>query len=711
MPSTSTPSAEWLQDLSSRRHRGMVVFAGERNWGRARLADWLRLRPPPGALWVGDQPLAAIPAVDAAQARQELGGEYDLVIFDAHAGFDPDAFGSVSGCVRGGGVLVLLCPALQDWPEFADPQNRRIAVAPLAPEQVSGHYLARLARLLADSPEIFLARENGPVHAPLALSATVQADSPAADADCITADQQAAVEAILHVVSGQRRRPAILTSDRGRGKSAALGIAAARLMAAGRRHILVTAPRLDSLATLFDRACALLPGGRVRRGRIEYRGGLLEFRPPDSLAEAPQDADLLLVDEAAGIPLPLLEKLLRHYSRIAFATTVHGYEGTGRGFALRFGRLIDSHSRGHRDIHLRVPIRWADKDPLEAWVFRALLLNAEPQAPTDPAAPLRIEQLRQQDLAKSEADLRSIFGLLVLAHYRTRPFDLRQLLDGPNVEIHALRLGERIAAVALIAREGEFDQATAQEIAAGRRRPRGHLLPQALAAQLGIEAAPRLRCLRIMRIAVHPQWQGRGLGSALLATVLRRDVDLIGSSFAADRRLLRFWRKAGLRPARVSVRRSASSAAHSILMIRAVSEAGKEVEAQALKRLRANLPHQLADPLRDLEADLVPPLLQAAGPWPERPLDESDRQDLADFAAGRRGYEEVMDAVYRASLAGLSASEVHPLLAEAEAERLVRRVLQRKDWSECGNEGRAALLGRIRATIAKLQAADRNEIE
>lgn len=139
------------------------------------------------------------------------------MVFDAFAGFDPDAFGSVSGCVRGGGLLVLLCPNLDAWPQYPDPQNRRIAVAPMAPEAVAGRYLARIARLIRQTPEIFLIAENSETRLPHLPPIGETGSVSVTDAHCLTHDQQMAVQALIHVVTGQRKKPVILTSDRGRG--------------------------------------------------------------------------------------------------------------------------------------------------------------------------------------------------------------------------------------------------------------------------------------------------------------------------------------------------------------------------------------------------------------------------------------------------------------------------------------------------------------
>ena len=70
----------------------------------------------------------------------------------------------------------------------------------------------------------------------------------------------------------------------------------------------------------------------------------------------------MLVDDAA-IPASLLARWLAF--AIAFATTVHGYEGQ-RGFALRFRDILDRQAPQWRELTLQAPIRWSAGDPLEA---------------------------------------------------------------------------------------------------------------------------------------------------------------------------------------------------------------------------------------------------------------------------------------------------------------------------------------------------------
>ena len=45
-------------------------------------------------------------------------------------------------------------------------------------------------------------------------------------------------------------------------------------------------------------------------------------------------AELVVIDEAAAIPLPLVKKLLGPYL-VFMASTINGYEGTGRSLSLK----------------------------------------------------------------------------------------------------------------------------------------------------------------------------------------------------------------------------------------------------------------------------------------------------------------------------------------------------------------------------------------
>lgn len=619
--------------------------------------------------WCGADAPAGWTTVAPRQARRQLGGECDLLVFDARAGFDADAFGALSGAVVGGGALLLLTPPPGDWP--------------------AGRFAARWLRLLLATGERPPATAS-PVAAPPA-----EGSDPAA----LTADQARAVAAVLRVARGHRRRPLVLTADRGRGKSAALGIAAARLLQQGATRVLVTAPRSAAAASLFGQVERLL-GTRHPAG--------LAFVAPDALLRQPQPAELLLVDEAAALPVPLLEGLLRRHARIAFATTVHGYEGTGRGFAVRFRQVLDTLTPGWRELRLQAPVRWAPDDPLEAFSFAALLLDAAPAEATAVAgatpASCRFGALDRDALAADEPLLRELFGLLVLAHYQTRPSDLQRLLDDPAVTVWAARHASHLVAAAVVVQEGGLTPVLAQEVAAGRRRPAGHLLPQALALHEGCTAALPLRYARVMRIAVHPAAQRRGLGQTLLATLARESprVDFLGTSFGATSELLRFWQGAGLLPVRVGVQRDAASGTHSVLLLRPLGAPAAQLFEALRARFLEQLPYRLADGLDDLEPALLAALARGA-PAP-LPLPQ-EQADLAAYASGRRDYAGVLAALWRGAWHAL-ANDGAAALSAAERDALVRRVLQKRPWAEVaalqGVPGRSQIEAQLRAGAAAL---------
>ncbi len=704
---------QWRLQARLCRHRRLLVLAGDAEWGRDRARLALREWAGDGDhLWVGDQPAGR----RAEDVWQELGREYAGLVFDAHCGFDPDAFGAVAGTVRGGGLLILLTPSLADWHRAPDPERARLAVHPLPPERVSGRYLQRLARLLRESPDAWVVAEGTPAPPPPSASVPDRGASDAGAADPgtgvepLTTDQARAVDRLVRSASGRghRRRPVVLTSDRGRGKSAALGLAAARLLRTGLERILVTAPGADAVQPLLRHAAACLPGSRRSRTTVEWEGRALRFAVPRAVLDSDETPDLVLVDEAAAIPTPVLAELLRRHPRMAFASTVHGYEGTGRGFALRFSQLLDRETRGWQQVTLTTPVRWAPDDPVEALVFRLLLLDAEPEGAV-PEHPMEVnwQWLDRDTLAADEPLLGQVFGLLVQAHYRTRPLDLRHLLDGPNVRVGVVRAAGVVVGTLLVAEEGGFEPPFAEAVWRGQARPMGHMLPETLAAHCGLRDAPECRGLRVVRIAVHPRARRQGLGRRMLLEALglarRQGMDYLGTAFGTTDELLAFWQAEGLSPVRVSLRRGAASGAHSVVMLRPVSAAGEGLHGRARARFLDGLPHLLADPLRWLEPELADQLLRA----PDLPMpapETADWEDLRAFAARERIFEACLPALWRWTRWVLADPARAAYLSAADRHGLILRLLQHRDWAQTaqvlGLPGRRQVTETLRRAVA-----------
>ena len=704
----------------ARRHRQrrLLILSGEPAVCRQQARELIAALQPDSSLWIGDQASSDAPALTNAQALQCLGAEVDLLIYDAFCGFDPDAFGAISGTLRGGGLLLMLTPAFDEWPDYPDPEYDRQVVAGQSASDFGGSFLRRLVRLLQEDPSVSRI-EKGQL---LAHAKPTESDSllaVEAVGDCLTTDQQQAVTAIEQVVHGHRKRPLVLSSDRGRGKSSALGIAAARLMRESSRRILVTAPRRSAVEALFQQAHRLLPEARLRQGELQAADSRLVYSAPDHLLDTPHNADLVLVDEAAAIPTALLQSLLKRYPRLVFATTLHGYEGTGRGFALRFRRHLDRITPQWRELQLHSPIRWAEDDPLEALVFRLLGLDCEPAADAQmtAATPETTELLLPDSnwFLQHESALRQLFGLLVLAHYRTSPRDLRLLLDAPNLQTLLLRQGEQIAGAALVSLEGEFDTALARAIWAGRRRPRGHLMAQSLAAHVGLPHAPELKGLRVMRIAIHPAARRRGLGSRLIDAMrdyaTQQGCDYLGTSFGVSEDLLRFWLGNGLKPVRLGLRSGTRSGEHALLMIRPLSDMGSEMTAQAERRFSRQLPALLSDPLRELSASIGVSLLRATETAKRPCLSRDAWADLLGFAHMKRGFDTCLPAIEELTRLALSSD----LLPAPDACLLLRRVVQKRSWETSaryiGFSGRAETEDRLRLIMARLiQQLDDEEL-
>ena len=276
-------------------------------------------------------------------------------------------------------------------------------------------------------------------------------------------------------------------------------------------------------------------------------------------------------------------------------------------------------------------------------------------------------------------------GLLVIAHYRTTPDDLRYILDGPNLKVWLLRNQSEVIGAILLAEEGGYDARLAELIWRGKRRPRGSLLPQSLAAHLGVRHGPRLQAVRIVRIAVHPLAQRHGLGSLMLAQLIQeveKKYDLIGASFGANAELLSFWSRLQFQAVRVGVKRDASSGLHSILLLRALRSQQESLVHSLGQRFIEHLPLLLTEYLSELGSELVLTLLQQSGPSAGLELNAQDMNDVEAYISAYRQYETVVVALWKYCLQMAKAGHTG-LLNLQQRQLLVHKVLQKKTWHQC----------------------------
>ena len=677
--------------------RHLLVITGESHWCYEKAQQFLEGWQ--GTLWLTDSGHAA-DAFPIRKARQFLGREFNAVVFDMHSGLDPDALGAVSGTIRDGGCLLLLAPALHAWRDFRDPWYARIDSWPPHEDDFPGHYLGYLQTLIVPGPGLHLVTQDRQSQLP-------GIPEPAPSIPRTTSDQLEAIAAIRHVATGHARRPLVITADRGRGKSAALGFAAAELLKNTQKRILLTAPSRSAVEPVFRHALQTLPGAvMAREGLLEHMNGMLEFLSPDEMVHRTPSADLLLIDEAAAIPAALLKKLLLAYNRIVFSTTVHGYEGTGRGFAIRFREILDSLRPQWRDLRLHEPIRWQPGDPLESFIARALLFDAEPeQFATTGTDAIELVETPQAELCHDPALLAQVFGLLVNAHYQTRPFDLRYMLDGRNMRILLAKKQDTIAGVLLSVSEGAFGDQLAGEILSGKRRPQGNLAPQSLALHLQEKGFLECSYERILRIAVHPDLQRSGVGSRMLNWLGSKcDVDLLATSFGATSDLLRFWKSCGFSEARMGLGRDAASGSHSLLMLHPLTGRGKVLQQQAFDRFHELLPLLLPARLKGLESDLVSDLMHVPGSTRNQP-DGRALQRLHRFVDHGLPQDTILpelDALVR----DCGSSGRLRLLPTVHRELLVALVLQKKDTRELVDslpvDGKRELSMLLRTAVGEL---------
>ncbi|XP_039212813.1 RNA cytidine acetyltransferase [Crotalus tigris] len=506
---------------------------------------------------------------------------------------------------------------------------------------------------------------------------------------CKTLDQAKGVLKFIEAISEKTLRSTVaLTAARGRGKSAALGLAIAGAVAFGYSNIFVTSPSPDNLHTLFEFVFkgfdalqyqehldyeiiqSLNPEFSKAVVRVnvfrEHRQTIQYIHPADAVKLG--QAELVVIDEAAAIPLPLVKNLLGPYL-VFMASTINGYEGTGRSLSLKLIQQLRQESaqaqasvtaenkttttaklssaRTLHEVSLQESIRYAPGDPVEKWLNDLLCLDCLNITRIISGCPLPetcdLYYVNRDTLfcyhRASETFLQRLMALYVASHYKNSPNDLQMLSDAPAHHLFCLlppvpptqnSLPE-VLAVVQVCLEGEISRQSIMNSLSRGKKASGDLIPWNISEQFQDPDFGSLSGGRIVRIAVHPDYQAMGYGSRALrllrmyyegkfpcleekviqkpreiatvsseavslleeALMPRKDLpplllkmserqaenlDYLGVSYGLTPRLLKFWKRGGFVPVYLRQTPNDLTGEHSCIMLKMLNEEEEKTE-------------------------------------------------------------------------------------------------------------------------------------
>ncbi len=336
----------------------------------------------------------------------------------------------------------------------------------------------------------------------------------------LTKEQKRAMKKLGKLIVSNLRVLAVI-GDRGRGKSALLGAMASSLVSeyeVKRIEVTSISPEMPSFLKMFKREMEKRRMRfRIERAGEEWRilgpGWRVEWVPPSQAGRG----GITMIDEAAAIGLSRVRRIINKSWRTILATTVHGYEGSGRALT----KLLLSNIKDKEVVELKEPVRYAKGDPVEAWLYKVFHLDAEPEAsePTDEPREVNREEV------SNPPSMRPYAALLAYAHYRWEPSDIQLVLEHPRGKLW--EYPGRGAPVAVAFTVDEDPPEDPWKVTKGA----------ALSRLLSRIKPTRVR--RVVRIAVAPELQRKGLGSRLLKTL---EAEVTGAIFS-NHEVLDFWLK------------------------------------------------------------------------------------------------------------------------------------------------------------------------
>jgi tRNA(Met) cytidine acetyltransferase len=187
-------------------HRQLLVISGEKNWATSVALKLLETNTNTNALWVGEDKHNVL-SINIKDYRSKLGHEFETLVVDCFSGFRANAAMALSGTVKAQGLMILVCPQLDHWAKYDDPEKINRISFGFEEQDVSSQFFRYLGSAFITDHSVALCTKD--TFSGSVASADIKSGIQNFD------QQNKAIEAIIRVALGHRHRPLVLTADRG----------------------------------------------------------------------------------------------------------------------------------------------------------------------------------------------------------------------------------------------------------------------------------------------------------------------------------------------------------------------------------------------------------------------------------------------------------------------------------------------------------------
>ena len=200
-------------------HRQVIILAGELSWGWRKVDNYLKAGEKNSIISDKMPHFIHGNLLKSSKPNNLLGYESDNIVFNCHDGLYPDALTAISGTLRAGGIFFVLCPNLNNWPNFSDAFSERRASYGNPPETTNNRRIIQRLLSKAAKHHCYVVEQINDKLPELFTQPSLKQGSAWALPTTLTQDHKSVFTCISQGFSERSHLCHVISADRCRGKS------------------------------------------------------------------------------------------------------------------------------------------------------------------------------------------------------------------------------------------------------------------------------------------------------------------------------------------------------------------------------------------------------------------------------------------------------------------------------------------------------------